>query len=82
MDDRDEIESGSTLTDAELAAARKFVLEKPSPSYLQRKMQIGYNHAVRIVEYFEAEGLVSPPNSAGLRTVRPINGRAPKGAHS
>lgn len=62
--------------------ARQFVLEKPSTSYVQRKLMIGYNHACELMEHFEAQGLISPPNSAGLRTVRPTNGRAPKGDRS
>lgn len=47
--------------------ARKLVLEKPSPSYLQRKMLISYTDAVIILEIFEEEGWVSKPNAAGLR---------------
>ena len=49
--------------------AQQFVLEKPSISYLQRKLMIGYNHACELMEHFEAEGLVSRPNSAGLRHI-------------
>lgn len=49
--------------------ARAFVREKPSTSYMQRRMQIGYNHAAELMEKFEREGVVSTPNSAGLRTV-------------
>jgi S-DNA-T family DNA segregation ATPase FtsK/SpoIIIE len=67
---RDEVYAGADLTEPEIEAARKFLIEKPSTSYLQRRMQIPYGHALRLVEYFEAAGLVSAPNSAGLRTVR------------
>lgn len=70
MESRDDIYEGSDLTDAEIAAARKFVMEKPSTSYLQRKMLIPYSHALRIMGYFEAEGLVTPANHAGLRKLR------------
>lgn len=48
---------------------RVHVREKPSTSYLQRKMQIGCNRASAIMEQFEAEGMVSKPNHVGLRTV-------------
>lgn len=65
-----------------LAQARQLVLEKPSTSYVQRILGIGYNHACEIMEHFESEGLISPPNHAGLRTVRPTNGRLPKGDRS
>src|ERR1035437_5234353 len=41
-----------------LDEARRFVLEKTSTSYLQRKMQIGYVHAARLMEIFVAEGLI------------------------
>lgn len=49
--------------------ARALVIEKPSASYLQRKLNIGYNHAMELIEYFECAGLVSRPNAANIRTV-------------
>jgi len=49
--------------------ARQLVMEKPSTSYVQRKLSIGYNHACELMEFFEEEGLVSRRNSAGLRTL-------------
>lgn len=49
--------------------ARKLVIEKPSTSYVQRCLGIGYNHACELMEHFEAEGLISSRNAAGLRTV-------------
>lgn len=52
-----------------LERARVFVREKPSTSYLQRKMQIGYNYAAEIMEHFEQEGMISEPNSCGMRTL-------------
>lgn len=67
--DRDEIYAGADLTDAEVEAARKLARMKPSTSYLQRKMQIPYSHATRLMDLLEAEGTVSPRNSAGLRSV-------------
>ena len=54
--------------------ARKFVLEKPSTSYLQRKLGFGYNRAAELMEYFEQQGVISEPNSAGLRRVLVPNG--------
>ena len=49
--------------------AWKLAQEKPSISYIQRHLMIGYNHACELMEHFEAHGLVSKPNSAGVRTV-------------
>lgn len=42
---------------------------KTSISYLQRKLQIGYNKAARLIEQLEAEGIVSEPNSKGIREI-------------
>lgn len=67
---RDQIYEGADLSDAEIAAATKFAAEKPSTSYLQRKMQIPYSHAMRLMDYMEACGVVSPRNAVGLRTWR------------
>jgi DNA segregation ATPase FtsK/SpoIIIE-like protein len=54
--------------------ARALVLEKPSPSYLQRKLMIGYSQALELVEFFEGTGLISKPNAAGKRSVPGISG--------
>lgn len=43
--------------------------KKTSISYLQRKLQIGYNKAARIVEQLEAMGVLSEPNSKGVREI-------------
>ena len=40
-----------------------------STSWLQRKLEIGYNRAARIVETMERRGLVGPPNGAKDREV-------------
>ncbi len=42
---------------------------KASTSYIQRKLQIGYNRAARIVERMEEEGVISQANHAGKREV-------------
>ena len=42
---------------------------KASTSFLQRKLQIGYNRAARIIDMMEAEGVVSKANHVGKRNV-------------
>ncbi len=42
---------------------------KASTSFLQRKLQIGYNRAARIIDMMEAEGIVSSANHVGKRDV-------------
>ena len=42
---------------------------KASTSFLQRKLQIGYNRAARIIDMMESEGIVSKANHVGKRDV-------------
>jgi S-DNA-T family DNA segregation ATPase FtsK/SpoIIIE len=43
--------------------------KKPSTSYVQRRLQLGYNRAASLIERMEKEGIVSPPNHAGKREI-------------
>ena len=43
--------------------------KKASTSFLQRKLQIGYNRAARIIDQMESEGAVSKANHTGKREV-------------
>ncbi|RRS29859.1 MAG: cell division protein FtsK [Epsilonproteobacteria bacterium (ex Lamellibrachia satsuma)] len=43
--------------------------QKTSISYLQRKLQIGYNRAANIIEQLEAKAILSPPNAKGNREI-------------
>jgi S-DNA-T family DNA segregation ATPase FtsK/SpoIIIE len=43
--------------------------KKASTSYIQRRLQIGYNRAASIVERMEKEGIVGPANHAGKREI-------------
>ena len=42
---------------------------KASTSFIQRRLQIGYNRAARIIEMMEEQGVVSPANHVGKREV-------------
>jgi len=42
---------------------------KASTSYIQRRLQIGYNRAASLMERMEQEGIVGPANHAGKREI-------------
>jgi DNA segregation ATPase FtsK/SpoIIIE, S-DNA-T family len=42
---------------------------KASTSYIQRRLQIGYNRAASLIERMEKEGIVGQPNHAGKREI-------------
>ncbi|MFC2073716.1 DNA translocase FtsK 4TM domain-containing protein [Campylobacterota bacterium] len=43
--------------------------KKTSISYLQRRLQIGYNRSARIIEQLENQGVLSAPNAKGNREI-------------
>jgi S-DNA-T family DNA segregation ATPase FtsK/SpoIIIE len=43
--------------------------QKASTSYIQRRLQIGYNRAASLMERMEDEGIVGPANHAGKREI-------------
>ena len=51
--------------------AKEVVLndKKTSISYLQRKLQVGYNRSANIIEQLEHMGILSPPNAKGQREI-------------
>ena len=53
--------------------AREFLLQSGrssiSTSLLQRRLQIGYNRATRLMNQFESEGIVGPANGSKPRTI-------------
>ena len=51
--------------------AKEIVLrdKKPTISYIQRRLGIGYNKAATIIERMENEGIVSAPDSGGKRHI-------------
>ncbi len=42
---------------------------KATTSYIQRRLEIGYNRAARLIERMEQEGVISKPNHKGVREV-------------
>jgi S-DNA-T family DNA segregation ATPase FtsK/SpoIIIE len=59
--------SGDDLYDRAVAVVTRD--RKASTSYVQRRLQIGYNRAASLIERMENEGVVSPANHAGKREV-------------
>ena len=59
--------SGDDLYDQAIAIIARD--RKVSTSYIQRRLQIGYNRAARIIEKMEEEGVISAPNHAGKREI-------------
>ncbi len=57
--------------DALYEEAKTVVLtdRKTSISYLQRKLQIGYNRSARIIEQLESKGILSCVNAKGIREI-------------
>ncbi len=51
--------------------AKQIVLseKKTSISYLQRRLQIGYNRSARVIEQLEDSGILSAPNAKGIREI-------------
>jgi len=59
--------SGDDLYDRAVAVVTRD--RKASTSYIQRRLQIGYNRAASLIERMEKEGLVTPANHAGKRDI-------------
>ena len=71
-DDRDEGASLSNDNKDELYHTAVGIIKsegKASTSFLQRKLQIGYNRAARIIDMMEDDGIVSKANHVGKRDV-------------
>jgi S-DNA-T family DNA segregation ATPase FtsK/SpoIIIE len=59
--------SGNELYDQAVAVVTRD--RKASTSYIQRRLQIGYNRAASLMEQMEREGVVGPANHAGKRDI-------------
>ena len=70
-DEETGVSGGDAEADPLYDEAVKIVVSerKPSISYVQRRLKIGYNRAARIIEAMESAGLVGPLQSNGAREV-------------
>ncbi|MEJ1159902.1 FtsK/SpoIIIE family DNA translocase [Prosthecomicrobium sp. N25] len=65
--DEGSLEDSKDLYDRAVAVVLKD--KKASTSYVQRRLQIGYNRAASLIERMEKEGIVGPPNHSGKREI-------------
>ena len=59
--------SGDQLFDQAVALVARD--RKASTSYIQRRLQIGYNRAATLIERMEEEGMIGPADHAGRREI-------------
>ncbi len=75
LSDKNNKSSGNNEEDDQIDDLYETALEivksegKASTSFLQRKLQIGYNRAARIIDMMEDKGIVSKANHVGKREV-------------
>jgi S-DNA-T family DNA segregation ATPase FtsK/SpoIIIE len=61
------VDDSSDIYDQAVAIVRRD--KKPSISYVQRQLRIGYNKAANLIERMEKEGVVTPASHSGKREV-------------
>jgi S-DNA-T family DNA segregation ATPase FtsK/SpoIIIE len=66
-------EGGDDLYDKAIAIVARE--RKVSTSYIQRRLQIGYNRAARLIERMEEDGMIGKPNHQGKREILLPEGR-------
>ena len=82
IDDITKVEDNESVSEGELDSSDKDELfnqavelikneGKASTSFLQRKLQIGYNRAARIIDQMEEAKIISPANHTGKREILP-----------
>jgi len=71
LEDNDEVLEEIDDLDELFEDAKEIILKekRTSISYLQRRLNIGYNRAANIIEQMERMGILSPPNSKGQREI-------------
>ena len=64
-------DSGDKGTDSKYADAVRIAIEEKriSTSLLQRKLEIGYSRAAKLIDRMQSEGYVSPPDGSKPRTI-------------
>ncbi len=64
-------EDGEKVADQKYADAVRIAIEEKriSTSLLQRKLEIGYSRAAKLIDRMQAEGYVSPPDGSKPRTI-------------
>ena len=62
-----ELDEGADLFDQAVAIVARD--RKASTSYIQRRLQIGYNRAATLIERMEDEGMIGPADHAGKREI-------------
>ncbi|MBQ3014332.1 MAG: DNA translocase FtsK 4TM domain-containing protein [Clostridia bacterium] len=64
-------EDGDKSADTKYADAVRIAIEEKriSTSLLQRKLEIGYSRAAKLIDRMQAEGYVSPPDGSKPRTI-------------
>ncbi len=63
---------GKDAKNADLYEQAKTIVlrdKKPTISYLQRRLEIGYNKAATLIEKMEADGIISPPDGNNKRQI-------------
>ena len=62
---------GAVDLDSLYEQAKEVILsdKKTSISYLQRKLQIGYNRSANIIDQLQVNGVLSAPNNKGNREI-------------
>jgi len=71
IENESEIEDDLDEVDELFEEAKRIILteKRTSISYLQRRLQIGYNRAANIIEQMERKGILSSPNAKGQREI-------------
>jgi S-DNA-T family DNA segregation ATPase FtsK/SpoIIIE len=62
---------GEKGDDPKYADAVRIAVEEKriSTSLLQRKLEVGYSRAAKLIDRMQAEGIVSPPDGSKARTI-------------